>query len=53
MLASFVVEMGDDVIGHDAGLGGGCAPDRRHHLEATALHRDLDAEAAERLLLVA
>ena len=46
--------MGDDVVGHDAGLGGGCIVDRRHHLDQPVFHGDLDAEAAElaaRLLL--
>jgi hypothetical protein len=42
-----VVEMRDDVIGHDASLGGRCVADRKQHLEETILHRDLDAEAAE------
>ena len=43
----FVVEMGDDVVGHDAGLGGGRLVDRRHHLDQAVFHRDLDAEPAE------
>ncbi len=54
-LGRLVVEMGDDVIGHDASPGGWCAADRKQHLEETILRRDLDAEAAEfaALLLVA
>ena len=39
--------MGDDVVGHDAGLGGRRLVDRRHHLDQAVLHGDLDAEAAE------
>ena len=46
-LHRLVVEMGDDVVGHDAGLGGGRVVDRRHDLDQAVLHRDLDAEAAE------
>ena len=39
--------MGDDVVGHDAGLGRGRLVDRRHHLDQAVFHGDLDAEAAE------
>ena len=46
-LHRLVVEMGDDVVRHDAGLGGGRLVDRRHDLDQAVLHRDLDAEAAE------
>jgi len=41
------VELGDDVVGHDAGLGGGRLVDRRHDLDQAVFHGDLDAEAAE------
>ncbi len=46
-LHRLVVEIGDDVIGHDAGAGGRRVVDRRDHLDQTVFHRDLDAEAAE------
>ena len=46
-LHRLAVEMGDDVVGHDAGLGGGRVVDRRHHLDQPVFHGDLDAEAAE------
>ena len=46
-LDRLVVEMGDDVAGHDAGLGGRGVVDRRHHLDQTVLHGDFDAEPAE------
>src|SRR5262245_56651335 len=42
-----VVEMRDDVVGHDAGLGRRRLVDRGHDLDQTVLHGDLDAEAAE------
>ena len=42
-----VVELGDDVVGHDAGLGSRRLVDRRDHLHQAVLHRDLDAEPAE------
>ena len=42
-----VVELGDDVVGHDAGLGGGRVVDRRDDLDQAVFHRDLDAEPAE------
>ena len=43
----FVVELGDDVVGQDAGLGSRRIVDRRHHLDQAVFHRDFDAEAAE------
>jgi hypothetical protein len=46
-LHGFVVEMGDDVVGHHAGLGRRGLVDRRHHLDEAVFHRDLDAEPAE------
>ena len=46
-LHRLVVEMGDDVVGHDAGLGRRRVVDRRHHLDQAVFHRDFDAEAAE------
>jgi hypothetical protein len=46
-LHRLVVEMGDDVVGHDAGLGGRRVVDRRDHLDQAVFHRDLDAEPAE------
>jgi hypothetical protein len=46
-LHRLVVEMGDDVVGHDAGLGGRRVVDRRHDLDQAVFHGDLDAEAAE------
>ena len=46
-LHRLAVEMGDDVVRHDAGLGGGRLVDRRDHLDQAVLHGDLDAEAAE------
>ena len=42
-----VVELGDDVVGHHAGFGGGRIVDRRDHLHQAVFHRDLDAEPAE------
>ena len=42
-----VVEVGDDVVGHDAGLGGGRVVDRCDHLDEAVFHRDFDAEPAE------
>ena len=42
-----VVELGDDVVGHHAGLGGGRLVDRSDHLHQAVLHRNLDAEPAE------
>ena len=39
--------MGDEVVGLQAGLGGGRVVDRRDDLDDAVLHRDLDAEAAE------
>ena len=42
-----VVEVGDEVVGQQAGLGGGRVVDGRHHLDDAVLHGDLDAEAAE------
>jgi len=47
------IDLRDDVIGHDAGPGGGRAPDRRDDLEQTILQVDVDAQSAERLVLVA
>ena len=38
---------GDDVVRHDAGLGGGRVVDRRDDLDEAVFHGDLDAEAAE------
>ena len=46
-LHGFVVEIGDDVVGHDAGLGRRRVVDRRDHLDQAVFHRDFDAEAAE------
>src|SRR6516165_8443742 len=45
-LSSFV-EMGDDVVGHDAGLGCRRVVDWGDDLDQAVLHGDLDAEAAE------
>ena len=42
-----VVELGDDVVGHDAGFGCRRIIDWSHHLYQPILHGDLDAEAAE------
>ena len=42
-----VVEMGDDVVRHDAGLGGGRLVDRGDDLHEAVFHGDFDAEAAE------
>ena len=42
-----IIELGDDVVGHDTGLGGRCIVDRRHHLDQTVFHGDFDAESAE------
>jgi hypothetical protein len=47
-----IVEMCNDVIGHDVSLDGRGVLDRRQHLEETILHVDSDADAAERLLKV-
>ncbi len=41
------VDLGDDVIGHDAGARGGSLVDGGHDLDEAVFHRDLDAEAAE------
>ena len=41
------VELGDDVVRHDAGLGGGRLVDRGHDLDEAVFHRDFDAEPAE------
>ena len=46
-LHGFVVEIGDDVVGHDAGLRRRGVVDRRDHLDQAVFHRDLDAEPAE------
>src|SRR5262249_32660773 len=46
-LHRLVVEMGDDVVGHDAGLGRRGVVDRRHDLDQAVLHGHFDAEAAE------
>ena len=42
-----VVEVGDEVVGLQAGLGGGRVVDGGDDLDDAVLHRDLDAEAAE------
>jgi hypothetical protein len=39
--------MRDDVACHDAGPGSGRVRDRRHHLDAAILDREIDAKAAE------
>ena len=41
------VEMRDEVVGQQPGLGGGRVVDRRDDLDDAVLHGDLDAEAAE------
>ena len=41
------VELHDDVVRHDAGLGGGRLVDRGDDLHEAVFHRDLDAEPAE------
>src|SRR5215510_11728252 len=46
-LHRLVVEMGDDVVGHDAGLGRRGFVDRGDDLDQAVLHGHLDAEAAE------
>src|SRR5262245_3943519 len=46
-LHRLVVEMRDDVVGHDAGLGRRRLVDRGDDLDQAVLHGDLDAEAAE------
>src|SRR5205823_14658230 len=46
-LRRFVVELGDDVIGHDAGFGGRSIVDRRDDLDEAVLHGELDAETTE------
>jgi len=46
-LDGLVVEMGDDVAGADARLGGRRLVDRRHDLDQAVFLRDLDAEPAE------
>ena len=46
-LHRFVVELGDDVVGHDAGLRRRRVVDRRDDLDQAVFHRDFDAEAAE------
>src|SRR5262245_8176664 len=42
-----VVEMRDDIVGQDAGLGRRGFVDRGHDLDQAVLHCDLNAEAAE------
>src|SRR6516225_7390148 len=42
-----VVEVRDDVVGHDPGLGRRRLVDRGHDLDQAVLHGDLDAEAAK------
>jgi hypothetical protein len=37
----------DDIVGHDAGLGGRSVVDRRDDLNQAVLHGHLDAETAE------
>ena len=46
-LKRLIIEMGDDIAGADAGLGGRGIVDRRHHLDEAVFHGDLDAEPAE------
>ena len=46
-LKCLIVEVGDDVAGAEAGLGGRRVVDRRYHLEDAIFHGDLDAEPAE------
>src|ERR1700704_4022757 len=46
-LDGFVVEMGDDVAGANARLGGRSLVDRRHDLDQALFLRDLDAQPAE------
>src|SRR5260221_379360 len=46
-LHRFVVESGDDVVGHDAGLGRRRIIDRGDDLDQSVFHRDFDAEPAE------
>src|SRR5262245_40638346 len=46
-LHRLVVEMRDNVVGHDAGLRRRRLVDRGHDLDQAVLHGDLDAEAAE------
>src|SRR6266851_1948517 len=46
-LHGFVVKIGDDVVGHDAGLGRRRVIDRRDDLDQSVFHRDFDAEPAE------
>ena len=42
-----VVELDDDVVGHDAGLGSRGVINRRDHLYEPVLYGDLDAQPAE------
>ncbi len=44
---ALAVDMGDEVVGLDPGLGRGGVVDRRHHLDEAVLHGDLDPEAPE------
>ncbi len=46
-LDRLAVELGDDVVRQDAGLGGRRVVDRRHHLDQPAFHGDFHAQAAE------
>src|SRR5262249_10239166 len=46
-LHRLVIEMGDDVVGHDSGFGSWSFVDRRHDLDQAFLHCDFDTEAAE------
>ena len=41
------VELGDEIVGQHAGLGGGRLVDRRDDLDQAVFHGDFDAEAAE------
>ena len=42
-----IVELGNDVVGHDAGLGRGRIVDWRDHLQQAIFHGHLHAKAAE------
>ena len=41
------IKLGDEIVGHDAGPGGGRFVDRRHHLDDAVFHGHFDAQPAE------
>jgi hypothetical protein len=46
-LNCLIIDIGDEIAGHDAGLRRGRAVNRRNHLDQAVFHRDLDTESTE------